>query len=120
MDAQRQLLAELMNPLLPTKKKDFTDSDVCKHHLVSFCPNELFLNTKVDLGKCNLIHDDKLQKDYQAQKDKRYGYEARFYEYMHKLLSDVDRTIRKGHQRLENKSDVVFDNLVFFTQILII
>jgi hypothetical protein len=46
MDAQRQLLAELMNPLIPQNKKDYKDADVCKNYLASFCPNDHFLNTK--------------------------------------------------------------------------
>ncbi|KAH6569646.1 hypothetical protein BASA60_008155 [Batrachochytrium salamandrivorans] len=105
MDYQRQLLAELMNPLIPSAKKDYRDADVCKHFLVAFCPNEMFLNTKVDLGKCGLLHDERLQKEYQDSPDRgRHNYEQRFYDYLTKLVSDIERTIRKGHLRLENKS----------------
>ncbi|KAI8896075.1 hypothetical protein BC833DRAFT_554220 [Globomyces pollinis-pini] len=114
MDLQRQLLAELMNPLIPSAKKDFNDEDVCKYHLLGFCPIHMFSNTKADLGKCILKHDDKLQKEFlslpQSERQK-YNYENRFYDFLSKLINDVERTIRKGHQRLENKSDVVFDNL---------
>ncbi|KAJ3254998.1 Luc7-like protein 3 [Boothiomyces macroporosus] len=113
-DYQRQLLAELMNPLIPSAKKNFTDDDVCKNHIVAFCPNEIFQNTKVDLGKCPLVHDEKLQKEYQSLtliERSKYNYEAQFNEFLLKLIQDVDRTIRKGHQRLENKSEVVFDNV---------
>lgn len=70
MDFQRKMLAELMAPLLPETQKKFTDRDVCKNYLVAFCPNELFTNTKADLGTCHLIHEQKLQVDYQASKDK--------------------------------------------------
>ena len=49
MDYQRQLLAELMNPLIPVAKKDFRDPEFCKHHLAGFCPFEIFMNTKVSL-----------------------------------------------------------------------
>ena len=28
---------------------------VCKHYLVSFCPHELFVNTRADLGKTLLV-----------------------------------------------------------------
>lgn len=51
MDIQRQLLAELMSPLIPryspsdrSQKKDFRDQNVCKNHLVAFCPHELVLS----------------------------------------------------------------------------
>jgi hypothetical protein len=47
MDYQRQLLAELMNPLIPVAKKDFRDPEICKNHLAGFCPSEIFMNTKV-------------------------------------------------------------------------
>jgi len=30
--------------------------------LCGFCPNELFVNTRADLGICNKIHDDELTK----------------------------------------------------------
>ncbi|KAJ8328832.1 hypothetical protein BDV3_006475 [Batrachochytrium dendrobatidis] len=104
MDYQRQLLAELMNPLIPSAKKDYRDNDVCKHFLVGFCPNELFLNTKVDLGKCGNLHDERLQKEYQSSSNKnRLGYEDRFYDYLAKLVSDIERTIKRGHTRLESK-----------------
>lgn len=111
MEAQRQLLAQLMSPLIPMKKKDFRDSDVCKLHLSGFCPSDIFTNTKVDVVKCNLIHNDSLQKEYQTLPDSDRIYDFKFYEYLTRLLNDVERAIKRGHSRLETKSDVVFDNL---------
>jgi hypothetical protein len=35
----------------PTKILKFTDPEVCKHYICGFCPHELFVNTKSDLGK---------------------------------------------------------------------
>lgn len=122
MDLQRKMLEELMNPLIPEAKKDFTDSDVCKNYLVAFCPHEQFQNTKagrflliLDIGKCSLLHDQKLQKEYQKQPDKqKYPYERKFYDLLERLLADVDRTIKKQYQRLEHNSDAVYDNLVLY------
>jgi hypothetical protein len=111
MEAQRAMLAELMQPLLPETKKSYDDSDVCKNFLVQFCPHEQFGNTKADIGKCPLIHDIKLQKEYQKQNVKNKQYEKEFYILLEKLSSDVDRTIKKQYQRLEYKADTVFDNL---------
>jgi hypothetical protein len=108
-DLQRKLLKELMQPLVPTKKKDFTDPSVCKYFLVKFCPFELFNNTKVDMGKCPLDHDPKLQKEYHKQEKRLY--EREFYEFLNKIMSDVDRTIKKAYARLEHKSDAVYENL---------
>lgn len=52
-----QLLNELMGPKRnadfgDANEPDFDEPDVCKHFLVSFCPNEMFRNTKADLGPC--------------------------------------------------------------------
>lgn len=33
------------------KQEHFDDPDVCKYILVSFCPHDLFPNTKADLGR---------------------------------------------------------------------
>lgn len=58
MDQIRQELDELMGkdrnlPLQERLKKQehFDDQDVCKYVLVSFCPHDLFPNTKADLGR---------------------------------------------------------------------
>lgn len=36
---------------------------VCKHFLAQFCPNDLFVNTKADLGPCNKVHDERLKRE---------------------------------------------------------
>ena len=57
MDAIRGMLDELMGkardaPLheRSVKQINFHDADVCKHELASVCPNQLFRNTRSDLG----------------------------------------------------------------------
>ncbi|KAI8912820.1 hypothetical protein EDD86DRAFT_202299 [Gorgonomyces haynaldii] len=108
MDFQRQLLAQLMDPLLPTNRKDFRDEDVCKHFLVAFCPQEQFVNTKVDLGRCHKVHDDKLALDYRRSPDRgKLGYEYDFHQFLLVLGEDVDRVIRMGHSKLGTKADLV-------------
>jgi LUC7 N_terminus len=125
-DLQRQLLMSLMEPLLPDQKKDFRDANVCKSHLVAFCPHELlylpltkyehkgFLFVtggtlcldKVDLGKCNLLHEDKLALEYRNSPLRgKLGYEYDFNEYLLKLVRDIDWNIKKGHQRLIGTQD---------------
>jgi hypothetical protein len=111
MDFQRKMLEDLMTPLIPSTIKDWKDPDVCKHYLVKFCPCELFSNTKVDLGKCTLVHDPKLQQAYQKQNDHSFGYEEEFYEYLQQIVNDAERLRKKQFQRLEYKSDSVFDNI---------
>ncbi|KAF6140406.1 hypothetical protein GIB67_013175 [Kingdonia uniflora] len=69
MDAQRALLDELMGAarnLTDEEKKGFRevcwdDRDVCGSYMVRFCPHDLFVNTKSDLGPCPRIHDQKLK-----------------------------------------------------------
>lgn len=58
VDAFRAMLDELMGkerdaPLhaRSNRKVDFNDPEVCKYELVASCPNQLFRNTKCDLGK---------------------------------------------------------------------
>ena len=45
----------------------FRDSDVCHYYLCGFCPHELFVNTRADLGPCKKIHDEAIRKEYQVQ-----------------------------------------------------
>jgi len=59
MDAQRALLDELMGTarnLTEEEKKGhkelkWDDPDVCAPYMARFCPHDLFINTKSNLGK---------------------------------------------------------------------
>lgn len=74
---------------------------MCKHFLCGYCPSELFTNTKADLGPCTLIHDEPLRKEYQtSDKFEKVGYEERWIESLQDVVSDVDKKIKRGHQRL--------------------
>jgi hypothetical protein len=64
MDAQRALLDELMGaerdvPLQQRSHRQlhFTDPGVCKYELAGVCPNQLFTNTRSDLGACRSSRD---------------------------------------------------------------
>lgn len=47
------------------KKRDhFDDNDVCKYFLVAFCPHELFINTRNDIGRCKKRHDSFFKQQY--------------------------------------------------------
>jgi hypothetical protein len=108
LQSNAALLDELMGkyrnvaPGSNVNKISFEDDDVCKHFLVSFCPHELFVNTRADLGPCTKSHDEGLKLKY--QKSSRYGrlgYEDDFERFLRNLLSDVDRKIRRGQERLK-------------------
>ena len=69
---------------------------------MSFCPHDLFVNTRADLGPCLKSHDEEMKKQY--EKSSRYGklgYEEDFERYLRSLLSDVERKIRRGMERLK-------------------
>ncbi|ORX50626.1 LUC7-domain-containing protein [Piromyces finnis] len=105
MDFQRQILKGLMNPYMPSSQRSFTDDEVCRHYLAGgFCPSELFVNTKSDLGPCDKIHDEHLREEYlKNSENDRYGWERDFYEYLQMLVNDLDRKIKKGKERVEMK-----------------
>ncbi|KAJ1678993.1 splicing factor, partial [Spiromyces aspiralis] len=104
-DAARELLNELMGAYQNTQL-DFKAPNICKDHLVKFCPNQLFTNTKADLGSCNLVHDDKLREAYEKSDERgRLGYESRFYARLQQLLHDLDRKIRRANARVNAEAD---------------
>ena len=162
MDATRALLDELMGKdrnLLPNEKPkrtvQFSDPEVCKHFLVgsfvfpnptsettkthflfsllAFCPNDLFINTKSDLGPCTKLHDPLCKDEYlQARDRERYRYEEDFLAYLERLISDLDKKcvderlpqilftnreflrIRRGHERLDHQDDLVLLSNLFY------
>ena len=76
--------------------------NVCKKYLVKFCPNDLFHNTKSDLGRCLKMHDDRLKQAYAEAKDDLYTYKYS-QELMHELeglTQGVDRQIRRFGERM--------------------
>jgi len=97
MDQARAMLDELMgkdrNELDTDERKiKWSDDRVCKHYLVSFCPNLLFANTKSDLGGCDLEHDVRLKRDFEKENARvKYTYETRFLRYLEELAEDVDK-----------------------------
>ncbi|KAJ1823230.1 splicing factor [Coemansia sp. RSA 2675] len=104
-DMARQLLQELMGEFQDSGKK-YTDADVCKDHLVDFCPNQQFINTKADLGPCDLLHDDKLRYAYQKSDDRgRLGYEDAFYHRLQRLSQDLQRKVRRAIERITIEGD---------------
>jgi ribosome-associated translation inhibitor RaiA len=61
----------------------------------------MFTNTKADLGPCNSVHDEKLREQYKQSPDHgKLGYERDFYEKIQRLVADLERTMRKGNDRL--------------------
>ena len=107
LQSQAQLLDELMGknrnvaPGARINAVKFDDDDVCKYALCGFCPHDLFVNTRADLGPCNKIHDEQMRVLY--EKSSRYGrlgFEDDYERFLRSLLMDVERKIKRGQERL--------------------
>jgi len=110
MDAQRALLDSLMgaqrnHDMDERERKSWKDSDVCKHFLVGFCPYELFLGTKSDIGVCGKLHEEHLRQTYvaKARSRNKMKYERRFLDFLSDLISSLDNKIRRANERLSEK-----------------
>ncbi|KVI07591.1 hypothetical protein Ccrd_014055 [Cynara cardunculus var. scolymus] len=74
MDAQRALLDELMGSARNLTEEErrghkeitWDDKEVCGFYMVKFCPHDLFVNTRSDLGPCPKIHDPKLKESFES------------------------------------------------------
>ncbi|CAM6129612.1 unnamed protein product [Calypogeia fissa] len=117
VEAQRALLDELMGTarnLTAEEKKAhrevrWDDKEVCGCFLVRFCPHDLFVNTKSDLGPCPKIHDAKLKESYeQSSRHDLYvpRFEAELSQFCEKLVQDLDRKVRRGRDRLAQDIDL--------------
>ncbi|TYI54011.1 hypothetical protein E1A91_D11G045900v1 [Gossypium mustelinum] len=111
MDAQRASLDELMGTarnLTDEEKKGYReirwdDKEVCAFYMVRFCPHDLFVNTRSDLGPCPRVHDQKLKESF--EKSPRHDayvpkFEAELAQFCEKLVMDLDRRVRRGRERL--------------------
>ncbi|CAG0912736.1 unnamed protein product [Notodromas monacha] len=108
--AAAALLDELMGrcrnvgPNEKVSEVKWSDEDVCKYFLVKFCPNELFVNTRADLGPCPKIHDEELRKKFENEKAERPGmrmqYEDEFMKFCQDMIAEVEKKIKKGKDRL--------------------
>ncbi|EEB16421.1 conserved hypothetical protein [Pediculus humanus corporis] len=80
---------------------NWEDPEYCKYYLVSFCPHDLFVNTRADLGPCSKVHDDEVKKLYdESTSHKKFQYLEDFIRFCNNILNDVQRKIEKGKQRL--------------------
>ncbi|CAN4080752.1 unnamed protein product [Withania somnifera] len=117
MDAQRALLDELMGSarnLTEDERKGFKevkwdDKEVCAYYMVRFCPHDLFVNTRSDLGPCPKIHEAKLKESF--EKSPRHDsyvpkFEAELAHFCEKLVMDLDKKVRRGRERLAQEVEV--------------
>ncbi|XP_053596616.1 luc7-like protein 3 [Microplitis demolitor] len=106
--AAAALLDELMGRnrnVLPNEKPkelNWEDPEFCKLYLVKFCPHDLFVNTRADLGACSRVHDDEARELYEKApySYRKQQYEDEFIRFCQSMLNEVERKIVKGKQRL--------------------
>lgn len=69
---------------------------------MKFCPHDLFVNTRADLGQCTKLHDDEAKRLYEEARPsaRKRGYEDEFLRFSNHMINEVDRKIEKGRQRL--------------------
>ncbi|XP_074596951.1 luc7-like protein 3 [Brevipalpus obovatus] len=121
LQSARQLLDELMGRernLRPTEKtsdakEDWNDPRICRYFLVCFCPNQLFTNTKADMGPCHKIHDDYIKQCYEehASRKQKSAFEDEFIRFCQQTLGDVERRIKRAKQRLAASQTEKAENL---------
>lgn len=125
------LLDELMGgsrnsmPGEDVHQQSWKDEDICKHYLCGFCPSQLFVNTRADIGEfdtrpchvlfilfvlfvgpCYKVHDEKLKKSYESSEKKgKMGYEEEFLSYLERMIRDLDRKINRGQERLNRSAE---------------
>ncbi|XP_042755821.1 uncharacterized protein LOC111916240 [Lactuca sativa] len=117
MDAQRALLDELMGSARNLTEEErrghkeisWDDKEVCGFYMVKFCPHDLLVNTRSDLGPCPKIHDPKLKESFESSL-RHYFYvprfEAELAHFCEKLVMDLDRRVRRGRERLAQEVEV--------------
>ncbi|XP_076928543.1 uncharacterized protein LOC143592531 [Bidens hawaiensis] len=117
MDAQRALLDELMGSARNLTEEErrghreitWDDREVCSFYMVKFCPHDLFVNTRSDLGPCPKIHDPKLKESFESSpRHDSYvpRFEADLANFCERLVNDLDRRVRRGRERLAQEVEV--------------
>ncbi|XP_076927068.1 uncharacterized protein LOC143590490 [Bidens hawaiensis] len=115
MEAQRALLDKLMGRNLTEEERrghreiSWDDKEVCGFYMLKFCPHDLFVNTRSDLGPCHKIHDSKLKQSFETSpRHDSYvpRFEAELAHFCEKLIMDLDRRVRRGRERIAQEEEV--------------
>ena len=72
---------------------------------MEYCPHDLFINTKVDLGPCQNIHDDNLKQTFQMAENSREKERRQedFLKYIQRLLGDCDTRIKRAKEQFKQR-----------------
>jgi len=89
------------------RRKRLNDPELCKYFLCGFCPNDLFLNTRVSLGHCDQKHDEGLAEMWNtlAEKERRsFGFVELFMARLQQLVDEMDRKVTRHKDRMEDEN----------------
>mmetsp|Transcript_2168 Transcript_2168/g.6564 ORF Transcript_2168/g.6564 Transcript_2168/m.6564 type:complete len:298 (+) Transcript_2168:72-965(+) len=111
MEAARALLDSLMGPSRDKERdkqksgESFLDKNVCKYHLVGFCPTNHLDNyfrgkecAKRRVQECTLIHSDAARDEFERHPDhERYRaqYERDYLALLDSIVSEADAIVRR-------------------------
>ncbi|KAI6652178.1 RNA-binding protein Luc7-like 2 [Oopsacas minuta] len=85
---------------------NFTDQTVCRPFLFGICPNEMFLNTKMDMGECVKMHNMALKSEFEkASETEDYEFEEEVLNYLQEIIRDVDHKIKQAKDALEEQEE---------------
>lgn len=110
-DAMRAMLDQLMGKdrdkdPSERRKRKWDDEDVCPYFLCNFCPNDLFGNTKSDLGSCGKDHEEALITEFKAEPERvQVRVEKRYLRALQDLIRVVDSRVKRGEERLSLTTD---------------
>lgn len=70
----------------------FFSLQYCKYYMVKFCPHDLFVNTRADLGVCPKVHDDEVKDLFERAESsyKKAQYVEEFLRFCRHMISDVE------------------------------
>ncbi|CAH9069735.1 unnamed protein product [Cuscuta europaea] len=86
------------------KELTWDDKEACGFYMVRFCPHDLFVNTRSDLGPCPKVHDPKLKESFEnSPRHDSYvpKFEGELAHFCEKLIMDLDRRVKRGQERLD-------------------
>mmetsp|Transcript_51666 Transcript_51666/g.82046 ORF Transcript_51666/g.82046 Transcript_51666/m.82046 type:complete len:486 (-) Transcript_51666:215-1672(-) len=90
------------------KERTFTDDDICRTYLLGLCPNELFQNTKSDIGPCGKHHNEHLKEMFEKD-PKADTYRRKWRGFLKgqlkQLLDTVNRRIEANQQRVAQEKE---------------
>lgn len=87
-------------------KRHFDTSDICKYFLLDFCPHDILLNTKSNIGPCKRRHDIYLKNSFlnNANKDQyRIKYEEDLILLLEDIVDEADLKIKKAQEKLDSQ-----------------